>query len=523
MTKLSAGAAISLALGLLAVFLAGTGPQPAQASHLCGGTGSPKGPFDLRTYEAGDWRNAYSRAFTLAGRNQLLPGVSGFALPKLETGNRAAGSSQLTNPYIPPVILKAIAWIESSWTQADWTVAYGSVGPVLVSHDCGYGLMQVTTGMQNTTGVPTLAQAMIGGHYGFNIARGARILAEKWNAAPEFRPIVGNRDPTIIENWYYAVWGYNGFSFKNHPLNLNFPIPRPVYKCNGTQPRSNYPYQELVFGCVMNPPVVASQALWSPVEVHLPSLTNPALSLSSWSACSGSGNCAAMDLATPNPWHKDPTTTSVTASQLLGSPKIGTSATSIELSATHGGASLLVPLTIKNPGSGVLSWRLSRSDSWLRLSRRQGVSLGADLGTFNTTVNIRGVATSIPAGTHNATIKVESLYPLKTTTINVTFRVFELPEGTLLADSSSTYVMRGGYKRLIPNRTTLEAQGFSASDIISVPDSLPPTIPTGDPLLNARADGNLLKGTGSAVYVMQDGLKRHVTSPAVMAACEYGW
>ena len=57
---------------------------------------------------------------------------------------------------IPPVLLKAIAWIESGWAQASYDppVQYGQVGPVLSSHDCGYGIMQVTSGMQNVSGVP---------------------------------------------------------------------------------------------------------------------------------------------------------------------------------------------------------------------------------------------------------------------------------------------------------------------------------------------------------------------------------
>ncbi len=208
--------------GLLAVAIALTVLTPGRvdAHHLCGNTGSPFGPFDLQTYESADYRNAYARTMDLAGYNWLLPGAALVRSPLLETGGREYGSGWTTAGYIPPVLLKSIAWIESGWSQAsfDPLVQYGQIGPVLSSHDCGYGIMQVTSGMQNVSGVPTLDQAMIGGHYAFNIARGARILAEKWNAAPEFRPIVGNRDVSVIEDWYYALWGYNGFAFKNHPL-----------------------------------------------------------------------------------------------------------------------------------------------------------------------------------------------------------------------------------------------------------------------------------------------------------------
>ena len=300
MNRVGIWGALSLALAVIAVFLYTGNPPPAYASHLCGNTGSSQGPFDLQTYEATDWRTTYGRTYALAGFNRLFPDVSGFALPRLETGGRSAGSGQLRDPYIPPTLLKAIAWIESSWSQADSSVAYGAVGPVLVSHDCGYGLMQITSGMQNVSGVPDLEQAMIGGHYASNIARGARILAEKWNAAPEFRPIVGNRDPKIVEDWYYAVWSYNGFTFKNHPRNPDYSLTRARYRCDGSQPRSSYPYQELVFGCMANPPVVSGQALWSPLAVRLPSLSDPGFSLSRWDACSINRDCAAMDLATPS-------------------------------------------------------------------------------------------------------------------------------------------------------------------------------------------------------------------------------
>ena len=49
------------------------------------------------------------------------------------------------------------------------------------------------------------------------------------------------------------------------------------------------------------------------------------------------------------------------------------------------------------------------------------------------------------------------------------------------------------------------------------------TIPTGEPLLDALADGNLLKGSGPEVYVMEGGKKRHITSRDSFTACSYGW
>ena len=83
--------------------------------------------------------------------------------------------------------------------------------------------------------------------------------------------------------------------------------------------------------------------------------------------------------------------------------------------------------------------------------------------------------------------------------------------------------MRDGIKRHIPNRVTFEAMGFEWGNVSSILDSSLAAIPTGDPLLDAEADGNLLKGSSDGVYVMEGGLKRHVVSRSVMASCGYGW
>src|SRR5688572_27788956 len=45
-------AAITLMIGV---------PERVEAHHLCGNTGSPFGAFNLQTYEAADYRNAYAR------------------------------------------------------------------------------------------------------------------------------------------------------------------------------------------------------------------------------------------------------------------------------------------------------------------------------------------------------------------------------------------------------------------------------------------------------------------------------
>ena len=400
--------AVSLSAVVIALLAVAARPSPTQASHSCSATGSPLGPFDLEAYEATNWKTTYGRTFDLAGNNQLLHDKAAFALPKLERGSRAAGSGTLTGGYIPPALLKAIAWIESGWAMADYSVPYGGVGAPLLSHSCAYGVSQVLSGMQNFSGVPSLDQAMIGSHYAFNVARGAEILADKWNAAPEFRPLIGTRDPTRIENWYYAVWSYHGWTYTNHPKNSVYSSSRPAYLCNGTQPRSNYPYQELVFGCVKNPPVVGGQRLWDPIPLTLPNLSGSAFSLANWTSCSSSYNCAGMDISTPSPSHVDPSTPSGSRAAVLFSPTISPYSTSLNLIASPGSSGPQTSVTIANTGSGILSWRAKTSASWLQIVDRQGISLGSNIGTRNSKVTVKANPSGLAEGTYYASLIIES-------------------------------------------------------------------------------------------------------------------
>ena len=122
--------------------------------------------------------------------------------------------------------------------------------------------------------MPSKQQTLVATHYLYNIARGAAILVDKWNAAPEYRPIAGtdtDSDPHTVENWYFAVWSYNGFTGpganrSNHPMDPVYGAwPRAPYSCGPPSDglghdRSRYPYQELVYGCAAHPPMVKSTA-----------------------------------------------------------------------------------------------------------------------------------------------------------------------------------------------------------------------------------------------------------------------
>ncbi len=146
----------------------------------------------------------------------------------------------------PCVLLKAIYVTESNWRQ------FCSTGQTVISFDCGYGIAQVTSGMRRGD-TSAYDASRVASSPAYNVSVGAAILTDKWRASP----CVGNNDPQTIEDWYFPVWGYNGFSFRNNPNNPMYSASRPEFRTPGVasaQTRGNYPYQELVWGYVHHPP-----------------------------------------------------------------------------------------------------------------------------------------------------------------------------------------------------------------------------------------------------------------------------
>ncbi len=381
-------------------------------------------PWQPNAYEADQQRTKYNAAIDAASVNRLLPGDAFFALPPIERGtraNRVAGA-----PFIPAALLKAIAWTESTMTQAARAVPFDSAGPAQISFDCGHGIMQVTTGMTTplgTDGTPSARQASIATHFAYNIARGAQILAEKWNAAPDQIPVAGidtNSDPAILENWYFAVWAYNGFTgpganISNHPADPQFAAwPRPAFTCDGTQSRNRYPYQELVWGCMARPEVRNGAPIWRAQPATLPDLTNQvmarALSMTNWSYPYSN-----MDIPTPQPAHLiQPPANIQSSAQLLGAPIFQTSAQRITINMNATGAAQKGTVRIRNGGTGVLTWIATTSDRFLVMSPPAGVAIGNDLkcvgsdacpdGTLTITIN----PTLLPASRASGTIRLSS-------------------------------------------------------------------------------------------------------------------
>lgn len=395
-------------------------------------------------YEGPKDRSLNLKAMELAAYNMIAPGNAFFGLPRLEKGLRGNRSS--VEPVIPPILLKSISWIESVTTQTTRDAPFGGIGPALISFDCGHGVMQVTSGMTvplGTDGLPTPEQLLVATHYAYNIARGAAILADKWNAAPEYRPIAGtdtDSDPGIVENWYFAVWSYNGFTGpgakrSNHPMD---PVyggwPRTPYSCGPANDgyghnRSSYPYQELVWGCATRPPVVDGKQLWAPFELSLPDLNdarwrNP-LQLANWVS-----PYSAMDMPTPLPSHVDgtPKPPASVLYSILGLPKLAVYQTSVSITVKDDGTTAPQVIEIGNAGTGVLAWGATTTAAWLGLSPPAGVAIANDVycsagdqcqrnGKLTLTVNPGGLRSS---GNQRATVRIYSPQTNETQTITVT-------------------------------------------------------------------------------------------------------
>lgn len=370
-----AGALLALASGFV--------PRATEHAEACAFLRVP------HAYEADQARTAYANAMNAAASDALFPGDPVFGLPPIETGTRASRTPG--GKTVPPSLLRSIGWVESTLSMAARAVPFQSTGPALVSFDCGHGVMQVTTGMTVPLGVnnqPTPSQASIATHYAYNIARGAVILAEKWNQAPELRPIAGTdtaSNPLFIENWYFAVWSYNGFTGpgstqSNHPLDPVFTNPRPEWRCDGSQSRTRYPYQELVWGCLNNPPSSGGARLWAPVAATLPNLSLPEF-FQPLSIANFAFPYPAMDIPTPQPAHADPATpvTPDFRARLLGSPVPAVTGQAIELRLDAGPAASRATVQVRNSGTGILVWSATPSANWIVIDPPAGASLGSDV------------------------------------------------------------------------------------------------------------------------------------------------
>lgn len=218
-------------------------------------------------------------------------GSGGPSIPTLKTG--VDGTSKVT-ASLPCLLFQSMIFVESSWQM--FCASCGSQGLTLIGGGCGYGYSQITSGMRASDLANNTSTAFdvnkVASSATYNLATGLQFMANKWNG----RKPIGDRDPEIIEHWYYAVWAYNSFNWKNNPHNPNYPADRTPWYCEGTSSRSSYPYQEAVWGYMRCPPKRSAKALWTGAEISYPDINE---------ICATDG-CAPGALSNPLPNHKDP-------------------------------------------------------------------------------------------------------------------------------------------------------------------------------------------------------------------------
>ncbi|MFI5298968.1 MAG: MYXO-CTERM sorting domain-containing protein [Polyangiales bacterium] len=242
----------SLSIALFFAAIVAVSPRTADAG--CGPTFCPSyttcriAPFDAVNPAFSD----LSATFDTIAAGPSKYGAAGWAYSTLiDDGVGKPHPTTKVSPRFPCSLLKGISVQESvGWHQ--FCIPTGptctGVSQTIISFDCGYGLMQVTSGM--TAGATSAYDAnRVASDPGYNVSVGAEILAEKWAATPS----VGDNRVDLIEDWYFSVWAYNGLAFKNNPNDPAYPADRQPYRDTAGLSAGNYPYQELIWGWVRHP------------------------------------------------------------------------------------------------------------------------------------------------------------------------------------------------------------------------------------------------------------------------------
>lgn len=247
-----------------------TGASPmAQSTPTC----PPSGCVYDRVYGYQPRRYDMRSTFNDAASNAL--GNNGPSYDQINRGlppNMTRETVSASRP-IPHIILRGMAWQESRWLQfansvSDPDSAYACT---LIGYDpggtCGYGLMQITTCMNEYPLPPEctwLSPARAAGEWPYNLGAGMNTFIQKWNAMP----FIGDNDHTVPEEWYYAVMAYNSWNTTNDPNSNNFDPRRPPYGENNYT-FFNYPYQERVWGWITHPELAQAgfHLLWRPTRL----------------------------------------------------------------------------------------------------------------------------------------------------------------------------------------------------------------------------------------------------------------
>jgi len=231
---------------------------------------------------------------------------------------------------IPSVILKAIAFEESSWRQFD-----DQGNPILAGgpDHPAIGIMQICCYSDTDQATITKLKTDID----FNIQAGVNDLNQKWQTTPA----IGDNDRNKLENWYFALWAYNNWDGSNNPNQIQIILPVIPPIIHTTAPTNTAPasttavqapattsstqedssvcaapsaYQDRILALISNPPTCLSQFI-QPINVSkipqstLPQTGTPSM-LSLWQ--------------TPSPFHLGDLVTPTALVRIAGTDCIDT-------------------------------------------------------------------------------------------------------------------------------------------------------------------------------------------------------
>lgn len=240
---------------------------------------------------------------------------------------------------IPSILLKAIAYQESTWRQFD------SQGNPVLSRTVhpAIGIMQIAT--YNDSDLDTIQKLKT--DIDFNIRRGADLLNEKW----AFVPKIGDGDRNKLENWYFALWAYNTWSGKNNPNEASSQTTSASSSAaqgssgtalsnpaGSTSSNSLPVYQDRLLNVVANPPSWLSRYIQAVTITRIPANSLPVTGVPQ----------ASIKWATPQPFHlgdiSSGKTTQVIPSwtRLQGMDRIDTAIKQAQKGWTQGAASVIL-------------------------------------------------------------------------------------------------------------------------------------------------------------------------------------
>ena len=142
------------------------------------------------------------------------------------------------------------------------------------------------------------------------------------------------------------------------------------------------------------------------------------MSIANWEACAVHFACAPMDIPIPTPTHIDVTEPVVSRVEVIGAPEIS-APTEFEFFLTKGEVSNPKLVNVVNTGTGPLVWKLVRSDTWIKLSRANGVALGTDVGPLPSGFTFHVDTSDMEAGVHVGEIRIRSRMPNETKVIKI--------------------------------------------------------------------------------------------------------